>query len=88
MIKLVDAFVFELFWICLRHTIFAASVYNIYGGSTFTAITDAIFVYKTTLPTSEELKSDIEKQIAVTAYSIYSAASILRDPLDFQRYFV
>ena len=68
-------------------TVFAPSVYNLYGGTTYTPITDAIFVYKQSSPLSEELKNDIAKQISITAYSIYSAASILRDPLDFQRYY-
>ncbi len=67
--------------------VFSPSVYNSYGGNSFTSIADAIFKYNTNR--IETIKSglldDIREIISIVAHSINSASSILKDPLDFSR---
>lgn len=67
--------------------VFSPSVYNSYGGNSFTSIADAIFRYKTNKieANKSSLLDEIREIIAIVAHSINSASSILKDPLDFTR---
>ncbi len=64
--------------------------FKVYGGGAFPSISDAISNYKTNFNESlkiETFKNEIEMQISTVIYSIYSATYILKEPLDFKRYF-
>ena len=68
--------------------VFSPSIYNSYGGSSFTTISDALFRYQTNTIESNKPKllEEIKEIIAIVIHSINSASSILRDPLDFKRF--
>ena len=65
--------------------IFAPSTADAYGSDVFPAITDAIYYHKKNM-NDLELIEDIKMQISIVTYSIYSAISILKEPVDFERY--
>ena len=67
--------------------VFSPSVYNSYGGNSFTSIADAIFRYNINKieANKSNLLEEIKEIISIVAHSINSASSVLRDPLDFNR---
>jgi hypothetical protein len=65
--------------------VFAPSLSNSYGGSTFPGISDAIFNLKKN-ETSFELREQIKLQLSIVTFAIQSACSVLKEPYDFQRY--
>ena len=65
--------------------IFAPSTADAYGSDVFPAITDAIYNYKKNT-SDPHLVEEIKMQISIVTFSIYSATSILKEPVDFERY--
>lgn len=65
--------------------IFAPSIADAYGSDSFPSITDAIYDYNKN-PGSKEIIEEIKLQISIVTFSIYSATSILNEPIDFKRY--
>jgi hypothetical protein len=63
--------------------VFSPSVYNTYGGNSFTAISDAILTYE--MKQETKLIEEIKEFISIVIHSINAASSVLRDPLDFKR---
>lgn len=72
-----------------QHMAFSPSVYNTYGGNSFTAISDAIFRYNANKQeeNSAQLIDEIKEYVAIVSHSINHAGSVLKDPLDFKRVF-
>ena len=65
--------------------IFAPSIADAYGSDSFPSITDAIYYYNKN-PGSKEIIEEIKLQISIVTFAIYSATSILNEPIDFKRY--
>ena len=69
----------------IRHMLFAPSLADAYGSDVFPSIYDSIYNYKRN-ETNAELVEEIKLQISIVTYSIHSAMSILKEPIDFERY--
>ena len=65
--------------------IFAPSLADAYGSDVFPSITDSIYNYKKNV-TNKNLVEEIKLQVSTVTYAIYSALSILKEPVDFERY--
>jgi len=65
--------------------IFAPSSFNKYSALGFPTLADALYEYEKNNKTSSYLEK-IKYKLSIIVYTIQSAISILKDPLDFQRY--
>jgi hypothetical protein len=65
--------------------VYSPSIADSYGSDTFPSITDAIYNYKKNLQ-SKEFLEEIRIQLAIVTFSIQSASSVLKEPLNFERY--
>lgn len=63
--------------------IYSPSVSDGYGSDVFPVIADAIFDYEKSR--SKESIAKISKSLSITVYTIQSAITILKDPIDFSR---
>ena len=69
-----------------RHMIFAPSLTNNYGTSTFPGLADAIYNCKKANATNGQLVEQIKFQLSIVCYAIQTACSMLKEPFDFNRY--
>ena len=66
--------------------IYAPSLSNNYGSSVFPGLFDAIYNCKKANAESGHLVEQIKFQLSIVCYAIQSASSVIKEPLDFQRY--
>ena len=66
--------------------VFAPSIADAYGSDSFPSITDAIYKYKKNPGSSKEIIEEIKLEISIVTFAIYSATSLLNEPIDFNRY--
>jgi hypothetical protein len=64
--------------------IFSPSIFNSYGSDFFPSLDDAFYNYRKN-PNSLDLKEEIKFQLSVVTFTINSASSILKEPIDFSR---
>ena len=64
--------------------IFAPSSFDKYSAISFPTLADAYYEYELN-KTSTELLEKIKLKLSIVIYTIQSAISILKEPLDFQR---
>ena len=65
--------------------IFAPSSFDKYSAISFPTLADAYYEYDLN-QTSSELLESIKLKLSIVIYAIQSGISILKEPLDFQRY--